>query len=102
MMAIEMSGGVYCPLSPRDPRHRLHELVHQTQSQLVLTQFLTKTKFEENIFSLDIDSVLINSDTNKNIDLDQFLSLEVLPNNIAYIIYTSGSTGTPKPVSSHT
>ena len=58
MMAIEMSGGVYCPLSPRDPQHRLHELVQQTRSPLVLTHFLTRTKFNENIISLDIDSVL--------------------------------------------
>ncbi|CAF5022259.1 unnamed protein product, partial [Rotaria sp. Silwood1] len=26
MMAIVMAGGVYCPLSPRDPEHRLHAL----------------------------------------------------------------------------
>ena len=42
MMAIEMTGGVYCALSPRDPRYRLHELVQQTRSPLVLTHFLTK------------------------------------------------------------
>ncbi|CAF4379848.1 unnamed protein product, partial [Rotaria sordida] len=33
VMAIEMAGGVYCPLSPRDPRHRLHALLQQTQSR---------------------------------------------------------------------
>ncbi|CAF1283871.1 unnamed protein product [Adineta steineri] len=27
IMGIEMAGGVYCPLSPRDPQHRLHALV---------------------------------------------------------------------------
>ncbi|CAF1591220.1 unnamed protein product, partial [Adineta steineri] len=36
IMGIEMAGGVYCPLSPRDPQHRLHALVEQTQSRLVL------------------------------------------------------------------
>ena len=46
MMAIEMVGGVYCPLSPRDPQHRLHALVQQTQSRLVLVHWLTKTKFQ--------------------------------------------------------
>ncbi|CAF4148434.1 unnamed protein product, partial [Adineta steineri] len=36
IMGIEMAGGVYCPLSPRDPQHRLHALTQQTQSRLVL------------------------------------------------------------------
>ena len=35
-MAIEMVGGIYCPLSPHDPQQRLHTLVQQTQSRLVL------------------------------------------------------------------
>ena len=59
-MAIEMVGGVYCPLSPRDPQHRLHTLIQQTQSRLVLVHCLTKTKFNDDIISLDIDSILIN------------------------------------------
>ncbi|CAF4473103.1 unnamed protein product, partial [Adineta steineri] len=48
-MAIEMGGGVYCPLSPRDPQHRLHTLVQQTQSRLVLIHWLTKNKFNNDI-----------------------------------------------------
>ena len=32
MLAIEMAGGVYCPLSPQDPQHRLQSLLEQTQS----------------------------------------------------------------------
>ncbi|CAF4165837.1 unnamed protein product, partial [Rotaria sordida] len=56
MMAIEMAGGVYCPLSPRDPQHRLHGLVEQTHSRLVLVHHLTKNKFNDSIISLDIDS----------------------------------------------
>ena len=43
MMAIEMVGAVYCPLSPRDPQNRLHSLVQQTQSRLVLIHHPTKT-----------------------------------------------------------
>ena len=32
MMAIEMSGGVYCPLSPRDPEHRLLSLLRTNKN----------------------------------------------------------------------
>ena len=99
MMTIEMIGSVYCPLSPRDPQHRLHSLIQQTQSRLVLVHSLTKTKFNDDIISLDIDSVLTNIDAATDVDVDQLSSVVIAPDNIAYIIFTSGSTGTPKAVS---
>ena len=97
-----MIGSVYCALSPRDPQHRLHELVQQTQSHLVLSHFLTKTKFSENVSSLDIDLVLTKNDLESDVDVDRLSSVLVTINSIAYIIFTSGSTGTPKAVSSNT
>ncbi len=94
-----MAGGVYCPLSPQDPQHRLHSLLEQTQSRLVLVHYLTKTKFQNDVISIDIDSVLANNDLGSNVDLDTLTSVVVSPNTITYIIFTSGSTGTPKGVS---
>ena len=72
MMAIEMSGGVYCPLSPRDPKHRLHELVQQTQSPVVLIHFLTRTKISENIISIDTGSLFTDYNVEIDVDLDHF------------------------------
>ena len=94
-----MAGGVYCPLSPEDPRHRLHALVEQTQSRLVLVHWLTRTKFNDDIITLDIDTILINNEMKGSIDVDSLSNILVTPENIAYIIFTSGSTGTPKAVS---
>ena len=99
MMAIEMVGCVYCPLSPRDPQHRLYALLQQTQSHLVLTHYLTKTKFNDDIISLDIDSPLTDHDRESDVDVDLFQTILVTLDDIAYIIFTSGSTGTPKVVS---
>jgi non-ribosomal peptide synthetase component F len=99
MMAIEMAGGVYCPLSPRDPQHRLYTLVEQTQSRLVLVHWLTKTKFQNNVITIDIDSELINNDVDSNLDTDLLTNVVVTPDSIAFIIFTSGSTGIPKSVS---
>ncbi|CAF1162005.1 unnamed protein product [Adineta steineri] len=94
IMAIEMAGGVYCPLSSRDPQHRLQTLTKQTQSRLVLVHHLTKTKFDHNIVTLDIDSILnINYINKKGLS-----RVKVTGREIAYIIFTSGSTGTPKAV----
>ena len=94
-----MAGGVYCPLSPRDPQNRLNALLQQTQSHLVLVHCLTKSKFNDDIISLDIDSILCITKINTDIDIYQLSNVEVIPDNIAYIIFTSGSTGTPKAVS---
>jgi acyl-CoA synthetase (AMP-forming)/AMP-acid ligase II len=97
-MAIEMIGGVYCPLSPRDPERRLHTLVQQTQSHLVLVHWMTKIKFSNDIILNDIDSIVTNNVVGSNADIDQLLDASITPNSIAYIIFTSGSTGIPKAV----
>src|SRR5579862_115459 len=99
MMVIEMVGGVYCPLSPRDPQYRLHALLQQTQSRLVLVHYLTRTKFNDDIISLDVDSVFTEKDIKRDVDVDLLSRLVVTPDAIAYIIFTSGSTGIPKAVS---
>ncbi|CAF4053007.1 unnamed protein product, partial [Adineta steineri] len=98
IMGIEMAGGVYCPLSPRDPQHRLHTLTLQTQSRLVLIHHLTTTKFNNDIISLDIDSILNINTMDSNMDYNCPSSLIAKGEEIAYIIFTSGSTGTPKAV----
>ena len=95
-MAIEMIGGVYCPLSPRDPQPRLYALLQQTQSRLVLVHHLTNTKFNDDIISFDIDLILTDNDVES--DVDRLSNIIVTPKSIAYIIFTSGSTGIPKAV----
>ncbi|CAF0983858.1 unnamed protein product [Adineta steineri] len=99
IMTIEMAGGVYFPLSFRDPQNRLHTLLQQTQSRLVLSHYLTKNKFNDLTTILDIDSILVNNNLFQHIDIDQLSSVHVTIDSIAYIIFTSGSTGVPKGVS---
>ena len=97
-MAIEMVGGVYCPLSSRDPQHRLQTLLQETKGRLVLVHCLTKTKFSDDTISLDIDSILSKHNTDSEVDVNRLSNVIVTPDNIAYIIFTSGSTGSPKAV----
>ncbi|CAF4177261.1 unnamed protein product, partial [Adineta steineri] len=96
IMAIEMAGGVYFPLSFRDPENRLHMLLQQTQSRLVLGHCLTKNKFNGIITIFDIDSILVNNNLFQHTNIDQLSSVHVTMDSIAYIIFTSGSTGMPK------
>ncbi|CAF1320340.1 unnamed protein product, partial [Rotaria sp. Silwood1] len=96
MMAIEMSGGVYCPLSPRDPQYRLHVLMKEIECRLVLVHYLTETKFINNFVSLNLDSALINSEDESHVNFDRISRVLATEYSIAYIIHTSGSTGKPK------
>ncbi|CAF4075682.1 unnamed protein product, partial [Adineta steineri] len=98
IMGIEMAGGVYCPLSPRDPTNRLHGLVEQTQSRLVLVHHLTKTKLDHDTVVLDIDLVLMSYATECAIDVTRLSNVTPVSDGVVYIIFTSGSTGTPKAV----
>ncbi|CAF3315441.1 unnamed protein product [Rotaria sp. Silwood2] len=95
-MAIEMIGAVYCPLSPRDPEHRLHGLLEQTESRLIFIHHSTKRKAGNTIKAIDMDSVLIDIDVQTNNDFVSLSSKAIAPDGIAYIIFTSGSTGVPK------
>ncbi|CAF1453706.1 unnamed protein product [Adineta ricciae] len=98
MMAIEMVGCVYCPLSTKDPQHRLASLLQQTQANIVLVHSLTANKFHNDVTSIDIDATFVDSHMETNIDFEQLSNVTVTLSNRAYVIFTSGSTGIPKAV----
>ncbi|CAF1442019.1 unnamed protein product, partial [Adineta steineri] len=98
IMSIEMAGGVYCPLSPRDPQHRLYALTQQTQSRLILVHHLTKTKFSHDSVLSNNDSILFDEHMYDTVSTDRLSNIIVASNSMAYIIFTSGSTGTPKAI----
>ena len=101
MMAILMSGDVYCPLSSHDPEYRQHELLQQIQNRLILVHWLTKTKVQNHLVIVDIDQYLINDkqETDNDNAVDLLTNIIITSETIAYIVFTSGSTGTPKAVS---
>ncbi len=98
MLAIEMIGNVYCPLSPQDPQSRLHALVEYTQSRFILVHHLTKIKFGHGTMLVDIDLLLMNTNMINDNKVDVLSRIMISFENIAYTIFTSGSTGTPKAV----
>lgn len=90
-------GNAYLPISPEDPLERIHFLLKDSGTALILAQ--------DSYTQLDIDIPVVNitefinsgyTDASYH-QTDIFLSYAV-PEDTAYVIYTSGSTGKPKGV----
>ncbi|CAF1573219.1 unnamed protein product [Rotaria magnacalcarata] len=96
IVSIHMVGAAYCGLSPHSPQQRLHTLVKETESRFVLVHSMTQNLFNDDVTTLDMDTIINASNIVHDVDLDQLSKVAVMTENIAYVIFTSGSTGIPK------
>ena len=96
LLAILKAGGCYLPLDPHTPPQRLIGMLENAQTPLLLTQrslLPSLPPVQTRILCLENEQSSI-----AHFPPDLPPSLEVRPDNLAYIIYTSGSTGRPKGV----
>ena len=96
LLAILKAGGCYLPLDPHTPPQRLIGMLENAQTPLLLTQrslLPSLPPVQTRILCLENEQSSI-----AHFPPDLPPSLEVRPDNLAYIIYTSGSTGQPKGV----
>ena len=92
VIAIFKAGGAYVPLDNDIPEDRLHFMLKDSQTTVLLTtrDWLYKTQQFQNISVLPIEEI----DWKKpSVSIDDSCST-----SLAYMIYTSGSTGEPKGV----
>lgn len=95
MLGILKAGAAYVPLDPALPEHRLHYLLHDTATNIVVTQTpyaprLRAMAGELKIVCLDAELPAPNT--------PEYTAAPASPNHLAYVVYTSGSTGEPKGV----
>ncbi|HEY0789842.1 MAG TPA: amino acid adenylation domain-containing protein [Chthoniobacterales bacterium] len=92
ILAILKAGGAYVPLEPNYPEERLHFLLQDAQSSVVLLQRRYRPKvagFQGLVVELEADFTT-EGDANPVSGVGR--------GDAAYVIYTSGSTGKPKGV----
>ncbi|HEY4903679.1 MAG TPA: amino acid adenylation domain-containing protein [Candidatus Sulfotelmatobacter sp.] len=97
LLAVLKAGAAYVPLDPRYPAERLHFMLKDCGSTVLLTQGHLKPLFaglDQNLLVLDPRSDAAWRDQpESNPD-----PAELTSQHLAYVIYTSGSTGKPNGV----
>ncbi len=95
MLGVMKAGGAFVALDPTQPEGRLHALMEQIQSELILT-----SSAQLNLASSIAASPLVVNETNlrEAIDEEPVLINKPDPSGTLYVVFTSGSTGIPKGV----
>lgn len=95
MMGILKAGGCYLPIDPKFPATRIHHMLKDSKTTVLLT---------ENVLANDIECMREFDGTIVCMDEDIYQgdrsNLDSINqgSDLAYVIYTSGSTGLPKGV----
>ncbi|WP_420574204.1 amino acid adenylation domain-containing protein [Kordia sp.] len=94
ILGILKSGAAYVPIDPEYPTERIHYILEDTKTDLMLTQSHLVDRFAANneVTFIEIDTISCENIAASN------LTLQNQPNDLAYVIYTSGTTGNPKGV----
>lgn len=96
LLGILKAGGAYIPLDPTYPLERLHFMLQDAQTSVVVTrQDLADTQLslpESDVLFVDIKAPALDQQSTA----DPHTPIDT--NDLAYVIYTSGSTGQPKGV----
>lgn len=97
LLGILKAGGVYVPLDPAYPDHRLAFIQRDTVATLILAHQSTSARMtamagRAEVLCLDTNRAAIAA------ELADDLGSETSPDDLIYVMYTSGSNGIPKGV----
>ncbi len=89
ILGILKTGAAYVPIDLELPITRKENIIEDADIKLLIS---------EEIPSFKVESTFQLHTTKSLSELEEFVQVDVLPSDPAYIIYTSGSTGKPKGV----
>ena len=93
MLGILKSGGCYLPLDPNYPVGRIHYMLEDSQTAIVITD----SENEELLAGTTVKKILLEKVKDKDREVANIVHMNH-PEDMCYIIYTSGTTGNPKGV----
>lgn len=95
LLAILKSGGTYVPIDPEYPAERIHYMLENSKTSIILTHSSMIDKLPSNCAVLiTIDEIKKELQSEKTINPN----IRIPGDSLCYVIYTSGSTGIPKGV----
>ncbi|HEX8474329.1 MAG TPA: amino acid adenylation domain-containing protein, partial [Pyrinomonadaceae bacterium] len=95
LLGVLKAGGAYVPIDPEYPEERVHYMLDDSGSQMLLTHTQFAGSFDEQsvpVVYLDTEWEKIAKGSAQNV------GSKVEGGHLAYVIYTSGTTGKPKGV----
>ncbi|WP_421726898.1 amino acid adenylation domain-containing protein [Bacillus velezensis] len=92
LFGILKAGGAYVPIDPSYPVERIHYILEDSDTKLLLAQSHLRKSVPFTGKMLDLEDPRFSWEDGSN------LKQTAGPNHLAYVIYTSGSTGRPKGV----
>ncbi|MCD5997228.1 amino acid adenylation domain-containing protein [Pseudomonas sp. CDFA 602] len=94
LLAVAKAGAAFVPLALDYPRERLGYVLEDSGMSLLITEQMALERLPETpgLALLDLDGLDLNGYG------EQAPTVDLHPQNLAYLIYTSGSSGTPKGV----
>ncbi|MCT4687859.1 amino acid adenylation domain-containing protein [Vallitalea sp.] len=90
VLGILNIGGIYIPISNKQPVSRIESIIQQSSSDIILMTSLLNIKLDNNYKVIEVDKLVY-----KDQEIERYAGNS---DNTAYIIFTSGSTGVPKGV----
>ena len=94
ILGILKAGAAYVPLDTDSPPERLHYILGDTESKVILTQ----SRLVEKIRPCFAQVLIVLDQENYREEDKRVLKINHPPESLAYVIYTSGTTGHPKGV----
>jgi amino acid adenylation domain-containing protein len=96
IIGVMRAGGVYLPVDPDWPAHRLRAILKQATPRVLLVDEVTDDIRSAAADALGDAGRILTVDVATAERADSDPGIRVSPNQLAYIYFTSGSTGEPK------